>query len=65
MAENGLGSDAGSQEYLATEVINLDIEEVCNYINYKNIYINYTKFLIFRLYSYNIQFSYFVYKYNI
>ncbi|XP_054013291.1 vacuolar protein sorting-associated protein 8 homolog [Hylaeus anthracinus] len=30
MAENGLGSDAGSQEYLATEVINLDIEELDN-----------------------------------
>ena len=30
MAENGLESDAGSQEYLATEVINLDIEELDN-----------------------------------
>nr|XP_034192046.1 vacuolar protein sorting-associated protein 8 homolog [Osmia lignaria] len=30
MAENGLGSDAGSQEYLATEIINLDIEELDN-----------------------------------
>ncbi|CAK9833216.1 Vacuolar protein sorting-associated protein 8 homolog [Anthophora retusa] len=30
MAENGLGSDAGSQEYLTTEVINLDIEELDN-----------------------------------
>lgn len=37
MAENGLGSDAGSQEYLATEVINLDIEEVINYIHCKNV----------------------------
>lgn len=37
MAENGLGSDAGSQEYLATEVINLDIEEVINYIRYRNV----------------------------
>lgn len=32
MAENGLESDAGSQEYLATEVINLDIEEVIRYL---------------------------------
>ncbi|XP_031846274.1 vacuolar protein sorting 8 [Nomia melanderi] len=30
MAENGLGSDAESQEYLATEIINLDIEELDN-----------------------------------
>ncbi|KOC64483.1 Vacuolar protein sorting-associated protein 8 like protein [Habropoda laboriosa] len=30
MAENGLGSDAGSQEYLAADVINLDIEELDN-----------------------------------
>lgn len=37
MAENGLGSDAGSQEYLATEVINLDIEEVINYIRCRNV----------------------------
>lgn len=28
MAENGLGSDAGSQDNLAAEAISLDIEEV-------------------------------------
>lgn len=28
MAENGLGSDAGSQEYLASEFVNLEIEEL-------------------------------------
>ncbi|KAG7189422.1 hypothetical protein KM043_017126 [Ampulex compressa] len=30
MAENGLGFDAGSQEYFPTEAINLDIEELDN-----------------------------------
>lgn len=33
MAENGLGSEIGSQEYLATEAINLDFIEVNNRSN--------------------------------